>query len=102
EAPFVKKYWLPKTYAGAVTRDQALELSSAVFDSRMKPAALVFQERTARSPERARLNEGTTAVPAGGVTLAQEVPIRSSSAMVVAGCNAAFAVPRSKKTKLAT
>ena len=66
-------------------------------DSSRKPGALVVQERTTFVSRRLSLSVGMTGGSAGGVTLAQEAPMRISSAVMDTGS----AALRLNRTKLA-
>src|SRR5437762_2489206 len=67
------------------------------LDSSTNPGALVVQERTLVLAARVMARVGTVWLSAGGVTLAQEVPTRTSSTNTTAG---SFGL-RSNRTKLA-
>ena len=73
-------------------------MESVAADSSTNPGALVVHESTFTLPDRFRFNVGSTADSAGGVTLAQEVPTRTASAIMAAG---SFAL-RLNNTKLAS
>src|SRR5882724_295483 len=86
----------------ADTSVQLLEATeSAGVEYRLKPLALVVQVSNTFGPATAAFNVGITLMTCGGVTLAQLVPMRNSSAVSAEGSSVVLPFPRRKKIKLA-
>src|SRR5436190_17920844 len=82
---FVTTKWSPTVLVTEFKADHPVGFGTEPLVSRMNPCAFVGHERTIAGSERVTASVGDAGTTSGGVTLAQLVPMRSSSTMAI-GC----------------